>query len=155
LNLRFHLILEISHEPVLQLGTRLEIVGKIGFELTDRYLKRAGLDYWDNVNWDYYPDAEKYMTQLDPDKVHLLTSKVKTSYTNVAFNDGDYLIFGSETHGVDKRYMDLFSKQCCTIPMKKGGVRCLNLSNSAAIVLYEALHQTNWASFGGVSQADI
>lgn len=136
-------------------GTRLEIVGKIGFELTDRYLKRAGLDYWDHVNWEYFPDAEKYMLNLDVNKIHLLSSKVTKPYTTVPMKDGDYLIFGSETHGIDKRYMDLYKEQCCTIPMKKGGVRCLNLSSSAAIVLYEALRQNDWKTFGGLSQADI
>jgi tRNA (cytidine/uridine-2'-O-)-methyltransferase len=126
-------------------GSKLEIVGKIGFELTDRYLKRAGLDYWKFVNWEYFPDTKEYMSKLDGGQIHLLTTKVDQAYTNQHFHDGDYLIFGSETKGIDELYLDQFKNRCCTIPMVKDGVRSLNLSSSAAIVLYEALRQSEWS----------
>ncbi len=125
-------------------GARLEIVGKIGFELTDRYLKRAGLDYWKYVNWEYFPDIETYMSSMDRSRIHLLTTKADRPYADQPLKNGDYLIFGSETKGIDKKYLDCYNDRCCTIPMADNGVRSLNLSSSAAIVLYEALRQNNW-----------
>ncbi len=127
-------------------GSKLDIVGKIGFELTDRYLKRAGLDYWEYVNWEYFPDTAVYMSRIEKTRIHLLTTKVEKSYTNNRFNDGDFLIFGSETKGIHQQYLNQFRDRCCTIPMAASGVRSLNLSSSAAIVLYEALRQNNWLS---------
>jgi tRNA (cytidine/uridine-2'-O-)-methyltransferase len=128
-------------------NTKLEIVGRIGFELTDRYLKRAGLDYWEYVKWEYFEDAESYMNKMETAKIHLLTTKVTTYYTDQSFQDGDFIIFGSETRGIDEKYLTKFKTRCCTIPMTKDGVRSLNLSSSVAIVLYEALRQTNWKPF--------
>lgn len=128
-------------------GSRLEIVGKIGFELSDKQLRRAGLDYWKHVNWEYFPSVEEYMAKLPSEKIYLLTTKVSTSYTNQKFCDGDHLIFGSETAGIDEKYLAQYPDRCCTIPMKGGGVRSLNLSSSAAIVLYEALRQSGFADF--------
>ncbi len=124
-------------------NTRLEIVGNIGFELTDRYLKRAGLDYWEYVNWEYFPDIDEYMTKLNVGKIHLLTTKVQRSYTTKTYSPGDFLLFGSETKGIDKKYLQKFSTDCCTIPMSNAGVRSLNLSSSVAIVLFEAIRQTS------------
>lgn len=121
--------------------TRLHIVGKIGFELTDKYLKRAGLDYWKYVNWEYFESTEEYMSRLQAASIHLLTTKVKKLYTENQFKPDDYLIFGSETAGIDQKYLDQYRDQCCTIPMKTDGVRSLNLSSSAAVVLYEAIRQ--------------
>ncbi len=128
-------------------NTRLEIVGNIGFELSDRYLKRAGLDYWKYVNWEYFPDVETYMSSLPKDKIYLLTTKVESSYTTREFKDGDYLLFGSETKGISELYLNRFKDRCYTIPMADNGVRSLNLSSSVAIVLYEALRQCNWKTF--------
>ena len=127
-------------------NTKLEIVGNIGFELTDKYLKRAGLDYWKYVNWEYFPSVEDYISKICTEKLHLLTTKVDTSYTSVEFNDGDYLLFGSETSGIDEQYLRRYQDRCRTIPTSKEGVRSLNLSSSAAIVLYEALRQTQWTT---------
>lgn len=126
---------------------KLDIVGKIGFELTDRYLKRAGLDYWEHVNWEYFEDTAGYFSKLDQTKSHLLTTKVTTSYTTRQFKEGDFLVFGSETKGIDEHYLRQFSERCCTIPMQKNKVRSLNLSSSVAIVLFEGLRQTEWHSF--------
>ncbi len=124
-------------------GSRLEIVGNIGFKLTDKYLKRAGLDYWKYVNWEYYPDIEDYVSKLEETKIHLLTTKTEVSYTKRRFSAGDHLIFGSETKGIAEDYRNRFSDRCCTIPMKNPGIRSLNLSSSVAVVLYEALRQSN------------
>jgi len=124
-------------------NTRLEIVGKIGFELTDKYLKRAGLDYWEYLNWEYFKNTEEYIDSLPPQKVHLLTTKSDVPYTEHRFQPGDYLMFGSETTGIDPKYMERFPDRWCTIPMANPGIRSLNLSSSAAIVLYEAIRQNS------------
>ncbi|MCP4756501.1 MAG: tRNA (cytidine(34)-2'-O)-methyltransferase [Proteobacteria bacterium] len=122
---------------------RLEIVGEIGFELTDRYLKRAGLDYWEFVNWEYFENTEDYISKLDSDRIHLLTTKSDSSYAEQTFNSGDFLIFGSETKGISDVYLNRFAARCCTVPMKNPGIRSLNLSNTVAIVLYEAIRQNS------------
>ncbi|MBT3224976.1 MAG: tRNA (cytidine(34)-2'-O)-methyltransferase [Deltaproteobacteria bacterium] len=122
-------------------NTPLEIVGNIGFKLTDRYLKRAGLDYWKFVDWKYREDLKQYMEELDPERIHLFTTKSTVSYTERQFVPGDYLIFGSETKGIPQEYLDLHHSRCCTIPMSNPGIRSLNLSSSVAISLYEALRQ--------------
>lgn len=128
-------------------STRLEIVGNIGFKLTDRYLKRAGLDYWQYVNWEYFPDVETYISSLPSDRIYLATTKAKTSYSDKRFEDGDYLLFGSETTGINEIYLNRYHDRCITIPMADNGVRSLNLSSSVAVVLYEALKQCNWGTF--------
>jgi tRNA (cytidine/uridine-2'-O-)-methyltransferase len=127
-------------------NTRLEIVGKIGYELTDKYLKRAGLDYWEYVNWGYYQETESYLQSINPARVHLLTTKSTKSYTEHTYKKDDILMFGSETKGIEQRFMDIFPECWCTIPMFNSGVRSLNLSSSVAIVLYEALRQNNHLS---------
>ncbi|MDH5560746.1 MAG: tRNA (cytidine(34)-2'-O)-methyltransferase [Deltaproteobacteria bacterium] len=120
---------------------RLEVVGNIGFELTDKRLKRAGLDYWKYVDWEYYPDQKDYFSGLDPMRMHLLTTKSDISYTEKKFKPGDYLLFGSETTGIHPDYLLLFKDRCCTIPMINKNIRSLNLSSAAAVVVYEALRQ--------------
>ena len=125
--------------------SKLDIVGKIGFKLDDRYLKRAGLDYWKYVNWEYFEHLEEYMNRLPESKIHLLTTKVSSNYCDAKFNDGDFLLFGSETRGIDEEYLERFKSRCLTIPMAPEGVRSLNLSSSVSIVLYEALRQSNWS----------
>lgn len=121
--------------------TPLEIVGSIGFKLSDRYLKRAGLDYWEFLNWTYFEDIRKYMDSLCPGKIHLFSAHSTVSYTEKQFNPGDYLIFGSETRGINRQYLDRYPERCCTVPMSNPGVRSLNLSSTVAIGLYEALRQ--------------
>ena len=121
--------------------SKLDIVGKIGFDLSDRQLKRAGLDYWEHIDWHYFPHTELYMDSLVPAKIHLLTTKATASYTERQFEPGDRLIFGSETRGIDEYYRRKYRSSCCTIPMKNGNIRSLNLSTSVGIVLGEALRQ--------------
>ncbi|MSR88598.1 MAG: tRNA (cytidine(34)-2'-O)-methyltransferase [Candidatus Margulisbacteria bacterium] len=124
-------------------GATLHLVGTLGFSLDDKYLKRAGLDYWEHVHWQHFPSTEDYMAFCNPDQVHLLTTKSDTPYTNHQFHPNDKLIFGSETKGIDEIYLRKYAEKTCTIPMKNktAGVRSLNLSTSAGIVLYEAIRQ--------------
>lgn len=121
--------------------TPLDIVGSIGFKLSDRYLKRAGLDYWQFLQWRYVEDLKAYMAALDPVKIHLFSARAESCYTEKKYHPGDILIFGSETRGINRQYLDQYPERCCTIPMSNPGVRSLNLSSTVAIGLYEALRQ--------------
>ncbi len=116
------------------------LVGKLGFSIDSRHLKRAGLDYWDSVSikriehlsdlWQEFPDSTFYY----------LTTKTKNLYTNTKFKDGDFLVFGPETRGLPEELLKEKAQYSLTIPMQTGQ-RSLNLSNSVAIVVYEALRQ--------------
>lgn len=123
--------------------SHLHIVGNIGFDMSASSLKRAGLDYWPYANVSRFEDEEGYMNQLDPKKCHLLTKKASNLYTDVTFNDGDFLIFGSETKGLSDIWQEKFSDRLLKIPMNNSHnkVRSLNLSNAVAVVLYEGIRQ--------------
>lgn len=121
-------------------GANLHLIKPFGFALTDKYLKRAGLDYWDNLSLTIYDSIESFFEQNQNINFYIATTKAKTPYFNVKFAEGDYLIFGSETTGFPLKYIDRYFDQCINIPMKPT-VRSLNLSNSVAIILYEALRQ--------------
>lgn len=127
-------------------NTKLDVVGEIGFELTDKRLKRAGLDYWKFVQWEYHKELNHYISKLDPNRIHLLTTKSEKPYYETQFNEEDTLIFGSETTGLSEAIRSRFSSRCITIPMANDGIRSLNLSNSVSIVLYEALRQKHFKS---------
>ncbi|MDP6170216.1 MAG: tRNA (cytidine(34)-2'-O)-methyltransferase [Candidatus Marinimicrobia bacterium] len=123
-------------------NTRLHVVGKLGFELSDRTLKRAGLDYWDHIDWEYFPDTEQYLEKMiNEHSYHLLTTKSNTPYTSKEFNKDDFIVFGSETKGIDETFLRSHWENTCTIPMENPNIRSLNLATSVGIVLYEALRQ--------------
>tara|TARA_B100000886_G_scaffold111798_1_gene75115 strand:- start:394 stop:852 length:459 start_codon:yes stop_codon:yes gene_type:complete len=125
-------------------NTRLHIVGQLGFELSDRTLKRAGLDYWEHIDWSYFPDKDQYFeSMIKTRSFHLLTTKSKTLYTTRTFKKGDYIVFGSETKGIDENFLNLHYNKTCTIPMENKNIRSLNLATSVGIVLYEAIRQNN------------
>ena len=120
---------------------KLDIIGDLGFQINDTQLKRAGLDYWEYLEWEYHENKNTYLQKLDKTKVHLLTTKSNIPYTSHTFKEGDILLFGNETTGIQTKDMTLFKNQWCTIPMPNPNIRSLNLSNSVSIVLYEALRQ--------------
>ena len=121
---------------------KLHVVGKLGFELSDKTLKRAGLDYWDNISWKYFKNINDYYKQLVKKKnFHLLTTKSPFSYTSKKFKPGDSIVFGSETKGIDNDFLKKNWQKTCTIPMINKNIRSLNLATSVGIVLYEALRQ--------------
>ncbi len=125
-------------------NTRLHIVGKLGFELSDKTLKRAGLDYWDHIDWEYFPDLESYCDNMvNNESFHLLTTKSSQSYTSRKFRKGDFLVFGSETKGISELFLKKHWDNTCTIPMDNPYIRSLNLATSVGIVLYEAIRQVN------------
>ena len=124
-------------------NTRLHIVGKLGFELSDKTLKRAGLDYWDYIDWEYFPNKDKYLLDMVSNNFHLLTTKSPYSYTSKNFKKNDYLVFGSETEGINEFFLREHWENTCTIPMENSNIRSLNLATSVGIVLYEAIRQND------------
>ncbi len=122
-------------------GCRLILAGQLGFELNDRTLKRAGLDYWEFVEWEHVPDREALLAGLPGGAFHLLTTHATTPYTRIPACWGDYLVFGKETAGLPKTWLRRHPERCYTIPMAQPGVRSLNLSSAVAIVLYDALRR--------------
>ncbi len=121
--------------------THLHLVGTLGFSLDDRYLKRAGLDYWPHVplhRWDSLEQLE----QAYPDGRWWYTSKTaRLVHSQATFQPGDFIVFGKETKGLPKDLLARYPERCLRIPMSCDAVRSLNLSTSAGIVLYEALRQ--------------
>lgn len=120
-------------------ASSLALVPPLGFSTNDRWLKRAGLDYWEGVQVDFIHDFEKTVeTLVNP--FYFFSSKVQESYTDLAFTPDDWLIFGSETKGLPDLYFQRWPEKFRTIPMVPG-TRCLNLATSVGIVLFEALRQ--------------
>lgn len=119
-------------------GADLYLVGKLGFALTDKYTKRAGLDYWDSVNIKKINTLEELQEQNPNSTFYYLTTKSKKLYTDVEYKEGDFVVFGPESRGLPQKYVT--KDTAVTIPMKEGQ-RSLNLSNSVAITVYEAIRQ--------------
>jgi len=124
-------------------NTPLHIVGVTGFRMDDRALKRAGLDYWEEVELHRHIDLEQLFKTLPDSRFLFLTTKVERAYTNYQFQDGDCLVFGPETRGLPESVLRANSENCLTIPMSNKNVRSLNLATSVGIVLYEALRQAD------------
>lgn len=123
-------------------GAHLHLVGKLGFSLDDKHLKRAGLDYWPEVNLHRW-DSLQQLQQEHPGGRFWYTSKKATkSYTNVEFLPADFFVFGKETFGLPEALLATEAERAILIPISSPAVRSLNLANSAAIILYEALRQT-------------
>ncbi len=124
-------------------GSRLHIVKPMGFEITDAKLKRAGLDYWDKLDLTYYDGLDEFFQKNRGGRFFYLSKKAAKRYTDVEFKDGDYLVFGKETKGLPENLVFGNPETALRIPMSQG-LRSLNLSNTVALVLYEALRQTGF-----------
>lgn len=120
-------------------GTDLTLVHPLGFSIHDRWLKRAGLDYWEGVNVKLIDDLESYLSQSDGD-FYFFSSKASKKYTEVPYQKKTMLIFGSETQGLPPHFYEKWPDRYVTIPMIEG-VRCLNLATSVGIGIYEAWRQ--------------
>jgi tRNA (cytidine/uridine-2'-O-)-methyltransferase len=125
-------------------GMTLVIAGRPGFSLSDRYLKRAGLDYWEYVRIEHCPDLTAYFEQLDMARTHLLTTKVKRPYIDIQPQPGDRFLFGREDAGLPEWLLKANPNACATIPMKNPRARSLNLATSVGIVMYHMLSQHNF-----------
>ena len=121
-------------------GSRLFLIGKLGFSLSDKYLKRAGLDYWQSVSITKFDTLEELQSEYPNSNFYYLTTKTKNLYTNKKFKNGDFFVFGPETRGLPEELLNRNPETSITIPMLEGQ-RSLNLSNSVSIVVYEAIRQ--------------
>lgn len=123
--------------------TKLHLIEPLGFELSDKYLKRAGLDYWPEVDLSVYKDWEEFLrtSALNPDRFWFLSKFGKKGFQNVGYSLGDALVFGNESKGLDSHFHTNYSDRRIRIPMENPNVRSLNLSNAVSIVLYEARRQ--------------
>lgn len=122
--------------------TPLHVVGATGFRLDDRALRRAGLDYWPEVELSRHLDLDALYESLPTARFIYLTTKANTSYLDWSFELNDCLVFGRETRGLPEELLRSNWERCLTIPMLNPKVRSLNLATSVAIILYEALRQT-------------
>lgn len=122
-------------------NSRLHLVGKLGFEISDRYLKRAGLDYWKDVDWVHHTTWNDWWALVkDPTRVFYFSTKASAPYYETEFQYGDWFVFGKETKGLDEKILRENDAQALTIP-QFGPIRSLNVANAVAIVVYEAIRQ--------------
>ena len=124
-------------------GTRLHMVRPLGFEVSDKYLKRAGLDYWNLVEIFYYDSFEELQAKNPNARFFYFTTKARHRHSDAKFQDGDFLVFGKETKGLPEELLLKNEETCVRIPMFEKA-RSLNLSNSVAVALYEALRQNDF-----------
>jgi len=123
-------------------GATLHLVGPLGFRLDDRELKRAGMDYWEQVTWKYWNTFDELRAQAAPDaRFFYATTKSRRPYTEPRYRWGDYLVFGRETAGLPSSLLQANAEWTITIPMLNPQARSLNLATAVAIVLYEAVRQ--------------
>ena len=128
-------------------GTPLHLIEPFGFKLDDKELKRAGMDYWQQVEWHRWPDWKAFRTTIPKEaQLWFIESNGPRRYSDVSYRPDDYLVFGRETAGLPKRLLEENSDHWLRIPMFNGKARSLNLSNCVSLVLFEALRQQR---FGG------
>jgi tRNA (cytidine/uridine-2'-O-)-methyltransferase len=128
--------------------SRLHLVGPLGFSLEDRYLRRAGLDYWPLVDLRVYQDWNEFVVRQRAPSADFKYFSVhaEKTYLEAEFGRGDFLVFGSETRGLGREFLQPRRQQAYRIPIFERGVRSLNLANAVSIVVYEALRQTGLLS---------
>ncbi len=126
-------------------GARLHLIKPLGFEITDKALKRAGLDYWHKLDVTIYENYEDFLCKNPNAKIYMATTKSKQKYTDVAYEEDAYIMFGKETAGIPEEILLDNKETSVRIPMIPGE-RSLNLSNSVAIILYEALRQQGFSN---------
>ncbi len=124
-------------------GCVLHMVRPLGFEVSDKYLKRAGLDYWHLVDVRYYDSFDEVVEKNKEATFYFFTTKARHKHSDVSFKGGDFLVFGKETKGLPEELLVQHEETCLRIPMFSEA-RSLNLSNSVAIAVYEALRQTDY-----------
>ena len=131
-------------------GCVLLLIKPLGFEISDKYLKRAGLDYWHLVQVEVHESVEEALFGVPEEKLHFFTTKSPRVYSEARFREGDYLVFGKETKGLPDELLLAHPAACVRIPMREEA-RSLNLSNSVAVAVYEGLRQNG---FGALSTED-
>ena len=126
-------------------GTSLHLIEPLGFRLDEKSIKRAGMDYWQHLDLHTYVNFEGFKEKHPDAKIWMATTKAKHVYSDVEFGPDDFIMFGKESAGIPEEILVNYEETCIRIPMLDQ-IRSLNLSNSVAIVLYEALRQQNFAS---------
>ena len=122
------------------LEATLTLVEPLGFSLEDKYLRRAGLDYWPHLEWTTCPDLASFFTIADPGRCWFMTTRTERPYTRSHFARGDFLVFGKETRGLPDALLAEHPSRCLTIPIT-GRIRSHNLAVAAGITAYEAMRQ--------------
>lgn len=122
-------------------NSKLHLIRPLGFEITDKHLKRAGMDYWKQLDITYYDSFEEFYVLNKDHKIYLSTTRASKNYCDVKYEKGDFIMFGRESAGVPQDIRDLLVDTSIKIPMIETSDRSLNLSNSAGIIVYEALRQ--------------
>ena len=124
-------------------GAMLHLVEPLGFSLSDKYLKRAGLDYWHLMEYRTSPGMEAFLAAHPGARMHFASTKAPRGYHQAEYRDGDFLVFGCETRGLPENLLEKVYDRCIRIPMRPEA-RSLNLSNAVAVVLYEGLRQLDF-----------
>jgi tRNA (cytidine/uridine-2'-O-)-methyltransferase len=126
-------------------GSRLHLIEPLGFRLNEKEIKRAGMDYWEHLDVRRYVNYEAFLEENKGAKIWYATTKAKQTYSEVCFGENDYIMFGKESAGIPEEILVDNEERCIRIPMLEE-IRSLNLSNSVAIVLYEALRQNHFSN---------
>lgn len=127
-------------------GCTLHLVRPLGFEVSDKYLKRAGLDYWDAVKIEYWDSFDELVGAYPRGNFYFFTTKGRKIYSDTAFCEGDFLVFGKETKGLPEELLKAHPEKCLRVPMINE-TRSLNLSNTVALAVYEGLRQHEFKGF--------
>ena len=131
--------------------SRLHLVKPLGFDISDRAVKRAGLDYWPMVDISVYENVEEFFEKKCDADIWLATTKAPHCYTEAEFRDGCYILFGKETAGLPAWLREKYYDRCIRLPMREDA-RSLNLANSVAVMCYEALRQQNFPGLSGYGE---
>ena len=129
-------------------GTRLHLIKPLGFDISDKAVKRAGLDYWHLVDVRVYENLDDFFQKTGAEDIWLATTKAPRDYTQAVFRDDCFLFFGKETAGLPQWFRQAHRERCIRIPMREDA-RSLNLSNSVAVLAYEALRQQGFPGLTG------
>ena len=129
-------------------GSVLHLIEPLGFDISEKAVKRAGLDYWHLVDVRVYPNLEDFFRKNRVEELWCLSTKAPRVYSEAAFHDGCYLFFGKETKGLPEAFLEAHRENCLRLPMR-AEARSLNLSNSVAITVYEALRQLDFPGLAG------
>jgi tRNA (cytidine/uridine-2'-O-)-methyltransferase len=124
-------------------NSKLHLVRPLGFSTSDKYLKRAGLDYWDKLDISYYDNLDHFFEKNKEGRFFYATTKAPAAYSDFEYQENDYFLFGKETAGLPEDLLEANLEHCIRIPMLDK-LRSLNLSNSVSIIIYEALRQNNF-----------
>ena len=137
-------------------GCRLHLIRPLGFDISEKAVRRAGLDYWDKLEVRDYENLEDFFSKNDVREMWCLSTKAPQSYAEARYHDGCYLFFGKETKGLPEEFLEAHRESCVRIPMGPN-IRSLNLSNAVAITVYEALRQLDFPdlkNFGSMHKGE-